>query len=277
MQSLRRLYRNIRFLLGADLQLAHNDLRDGLRCALRNQMQPPAEWFTNAKDSKRGQRCFLVGCGPSLNKVDLSRLAGEVVMGVNGTAMIEGLKLDYFVTVSNFFWKSHPEMIRNLKCQRFIPYFLQEELESDSPTAWLNTVADQEYRVLDVEKPWQFSFQPDRYVFLGGTVIFVCLQILYYLGFEEVVVLGLDHDYGIDPNSVPKSGQYVSSDKLGAHFTKNYYRKDEQVHIDIHGMERAYALAETAFRYDGRCVLNASPGTKLDIFEKVEYSTLFSR
>ncbi|WP_309398967.1 hypothetical protein [Cerasicoccus maritimus] len=271
MKSLRLLFKNLRYLAETDL----SKLSDGVRCSLRSEMHPPSSWLQQQHNSMRGKRCFLLGCGPSLNKVDLSKLKGEIVMGVNGVALIEGLKLDYFVTVSNFFWKSHPEALRGLTCQRFIPYFLREYLESDSPTVWLNTVADREYRLLDVEKPWQFSYLPDRYIFLGGTVIFVCLQILYYLGFDEVVILGLDHDYGLDLNKTGKRGKYVDSGSLSMHFRKDYYRKGEQVHIDMHGMERAYQLSEEAFRESGRRILNASPGTKLDTFQKVDYNTLF--
>ncbi|WPJ94701.1 hypothetical protein SH580_14800 [Coraliomargarita algicola] len=250
-------------------------LKDAVSCALRTQCLDPDEWFVGAKNSCRGERIFLLGCGPSLNKVDLSLLQGHKVMGVNGAALIDGLELDYFVSVSNFFWKSHVEEIQSLKCRRFIPYFLQQQLKSDAPTVWLNTVSDSEYAALDVEKPWKFSFQPQEHVFLGGTVIFVCLQILYYLGFEEVVILGLDHDYGIDPSSIPVEGTYVKSDQLHAHFTPGYYDSGQQVHIDIQGMERAYELSRAAFFADGRRILNASPGTKLKTFEQVNFNSLF--
>jgi len=250
-------------------------LESDLKCVLRNQFHEPDDWLLKAKNSHKGERCFLLGCGPSLNEVDLEKVKGETVMGVNGTALIEGLELNYFISVSNFFWKSHQEKLKQLKCRRFLPHFLKAHLDSDSPTLWFNAIADQEYKLLDVEKPWKFSYSPDKYVFLGGTVIFVCLQFLYYLGFSEVIVLGLDHDYGVDNDNVPKEGKVVDGDKLSAHFTKDYYRKGEQVHVDIHGMERAYELAKEAFDADGRRILNASPGTKLETFEKVEFDSLF--
>ena len=36
------------------------------------------------KDRHRGERCFILGNGPSLNDCDLTRLAGETTFGVNG-------------------------------------------------------------------------------------------------------------------------------------------------------------------------------------------------
>jgi hypothetical protein len=275
MSSWRRLLSNAKYLLNHSVKGDIRELRSASDCLFRTQFHETNEWFSGARDSCRGQRCFLLGCGPSLNAVDLSKLKGQKVMGVNGTALIDELDLDYFVTVSNFFWKSHQQELKELKCQRFIPHFLQENLQSDSPTVWMNSIDDRAYKYLNVEKPWKFSHHPEEFIFLGGTVIFVCLQILYYLGYEEVVVLGLDHDYGIDKANIPKSGQYVSSNSMSAHFKKDYYRKNEQVHIDLHGMERAYQLAQEAYSSDGRKVLNASPGTKLDTLEKVNYDSLF--
>lgn len=275
---LKLLTRNICYLSSHSLRTeadSSDRLKGAVACALRTQCHDVDQWFLDAKDSCKGQRVFLLGCGPSLNSVDLTKLEGQKVMGVNGTALISGLELDYFVSVSNFFWKSHEDELKALKCRRFIPHFLREYLESESPTVWLNTIADSEYSTLNVEKPWKFSLEPQRHIFLGGTVIFVCLQILYYLGYEEVIVLGLDHDYGIDRDAITKEGKFVDSDKLSAHFTKDYYRKGEQVHIDIHGMERAYELAQEAFEADGRRILNASPGTKLETFKKVEFDSLF--
>jgi hypothetical protein len=275
MTIIRRLLSNAKYLSIHSLKSDFGLLQEASNCNFRTQFHGADPWFSAARNSCSGERCFLLGCGPSLNAVDLGKLEGHKVMGVNGTALIDGLNLDYFVTVSNYFWKSHQKDLSDLECRRFIPYFLREFLESNSPTVWLNSIADKEYKILDVEKPWKFSYDPDRFIFLGGTVIFVCLQILYYLGYEEVVVLGLDHDYGIDKNDVPRAGKSVSSDSLKAHFKKDYYRKGEQVHIDLHGMERAYDLAEEAFRANGRRILNATPGTKLETFEKVEYGSLF--
>lgn len=271
----RKLYRNAQYIFKHDLADRMEMLRATQAGLLRNQLDFGDEWFLNAKDSRQGERCFLLGCGPSLNKVDLTQLKGHTVMGVNGAALIENLQLDYFVTVSNFFWASHQEQLKALSCRRFVPYFLKEHIDSDSPTVWLNTISASDHEMLEVPKPWKFSYSPERYVFLGGTVIFVCLQILYYLGFKEVVILGLDHDYGIAHNTVGKSGQYVDSGQLNAHFRKDYYRQGEQVHIDIHGMERAYSLAENAYQQSGRSILNASPGTKLEIFQKADFESLF--
>ena len=226
-------------------------------------------WLEKSKDLHKGERCFLLGCGPSLNQVDLSYLSNEIVMGVNGTYMLEEISLTYFVTVSYYFWKSHKENLKKLNCKRrFLPDYL-EELTSITPTSWLN------HSHVSSENSYKFSYEPHRKVYLGGSVIFVCLQLLLYLGFNEVIILGLDHDYGIDKKALSKTGNMIKSDELKAHFSSNYYRKGENVHIDLAVMERVYELSMKAFAAVGRKIYNASPGTKLATFPIRDYLSFF--
>ena len=233
-------------------------------------------WLSLAKDMHKGKRCFLLGCGPSINKIDLSRLEDEYTMGVNGIFLLDYIQLNYFVTVSHIFWKHYINELKSFKCdRRFIPSYLREFLESDSPTSWLTTIESDAYRRVEKQRPWFFSTQPDRYVTLGGTVIFVCLQILYHMGFSEVILLGIDHDYGIDEKKIDELGVMVNSEDIEAHFKKGYYPKGGKIHIDLKGSLRAYHLANEAYNLSGRKIINASPSTKLDIFPKVDYESLF--
>lgn len=233
------------------------------------------EWLHRNKDIHKGKRCFLLGTGPSLNNIDLSKIRNELTMGVNGTYLINDLNINYFISVSHVFWKHHIEGLKNFNCdRRFLPPYLNE-LDSDVPTSWLRVIEHDNYNKLLDSRPWFFSTEPDRYICLGGSVIFAGLQILYHLGFKTVILLGIDHDYGIDPKTLGPKGRIINGKDLHAHFTTDYYNQGGDVHIDIHSSERAYSLANEAFEADGRKILNATPGTKLDIFEKVNYETLF--
>ena len=234
-------------------------------------------WLLKNQNKYAGERCFLLGCGPSLKNTDLSLLKDEFVMGVNGTYLIEELSLDFFCSVSHVFWKDHVEGIRDIDCERlFLPYWLEESIQPQKTgVSWLNGIQHSDYKRFSSERPLEFSREASKSVFLGGSVIFVCLQILFQLGFEEVVLLGVDHDYGIDPKSMPQNGVVVDSKNLSTHFTDNYYPQDTQVHIDIHSSERAYSMAANAFSDVGRKVLNATPGTKLEVFPKINLEDCF--
>lgn len=231
-------------------------------------------WLRANRNLHAGERCYLLGCGPSLNRTDLTLLQDAPIMGVNGTYLLESVKLTYFASVSWVFWKHHTEGLKQFSCtRRFLPWHLTT-ISSDCPTSWINLVDRRHYCRLKTEHPWGFSPDPSRFVYGGGTVIYICLQILYHLGFSEIVLLGLDHDYGIAPHAIAPHGNHVPSETLSAHFREDYYKPGDQVHIDIHTMERAYAIARDIYAAAGRRIINATPGTKLEIFEKSSLENL---
>jgi len=48
-------------------------------------------WLTASRDRHEGQRCFLVGTGPSMKRIDCGLLKGEVVFAVNGAIYLDRL------------------------------------------------------------------------------------------------------------------------------------------------------------------------------------------
>jgi hypothetical protein len=256
------------------LQRLRNEIRQlqsETECLMRSVLnQDP--WLAQARDMHRGERCYLLGCGPSLKSVDLARLNDSVVMGVNGTYAADELQMTYYTVVSQIFWNQHVARIDALRCQRS---FLATYLDSSTvktPISPINLADHGTYQRLNVPHPWGFAQQPQSFLFGGGTVIYVCLQLLYYLGFQEVVLLGVDHNYeGYERKpKEKKEGTWVDSSTLRGHFLPNYYPEGVQVCIDLDTSESAYRIARHAFEADGRQVLNATAGTKLDVFELVD-------
>ncbi|RLC81723.1 MAG: hypothetical protein DRJ03_19835, partial [Chloroflexi bacterium] len=47
-----------------------------------------------------------------------------------------------------------------------------------------------------------FSFEPLKTLGIGYTNTYIMLQIMYYLGFTKLYIVGLDNDYGADPNQL---------------------------------------------------------------------------
>ena len=60
------------------------------------------------------------------------------------------------------------------------------------------------------------------------------------------------------------------------HFSVAYFGKGFRWQLpDLETSEVAYRMARKAYETDGRKVLDATIGGKLDIFEKVDYESLF--
>ena len=243
--------------------------------ALRVLSAPTDSWLVENKGIHRGERCFLLGAGPSLTKVDLSKLKGERVMALNGSVFLGEVEADYFLTVSTFFYKAHAEKIKKLQCRRMMPSFLKEALDSESPTTWFNTLSTDDLGQVTDEVPWGFSHNPSQFLVLGGTGMFACLQILLYLGFEEVILLGVDHDFGDAGVEAKKNKGWVSGDSAHKHFMPGYYRASEQIHLDVDAIENAFEVANREYLKCGMSILNASPGSKLEVYPQVDFDNLF--
>jgi hypothetical protein len=232
-------------------------------------------WLSQNRGIHKGERCFLLGAGPSLTKVDLSRLKGERVMALNGSVFSDGIQADYFLTVSTFFYKAHVERIKGLKCRRMMPSFLKEALDSDSPTTWFNSISTDDLGQVTDQVPWGFSHNPNHFLVLGGTGMFVCLQMLLYLGFEEVILLGVDHDFGDAGVEAKKNKGWVSGETSHKHFMPGYYRDSDKIHLDVDAIEHAFEVANREYLKCGKSILNASPGSKLEVYPMVDFENLF--
>jgi hypothetical protein len=100
------------------------------------------------------------------------------------------------------------------------------------------------------------------------------------MGFKEVVLLGIDHSYvnkNIDESyrSNERGFQYTTEQNDSSHFDKDYLPTNSEFHLDLFAMEKGYAMAKKIFEQDGRKIVNASPGSHLDVYEKVLFESLF--
>jgi hypothetical protein len=215
----------------------------------------------------RGQRCFILGNGPSLNKTDLRPLRDEITFGMNRIYLNfspMGFDTTYYVAINTLVIEQCAAEILQLRMPRFITWRARGWLAGDPEVIFLDT---------DYTGPEVFSPDLNGRVFEGSTVTFVALELAYYMGFQEVILIGVDHSFSTQgrPNVV-----VTSQGEDGDHFSPSYFGRGFRWQLpDLEASERAYRLARKAFEDDGRRVLDATEGGKLTVFPKVEYGSLF--
>jgi hypothetical protein len=132
---------------------------------------------------------------------------------------------------------------------------------------------DPEITLLPLGRFRRFSKNPVRSAMWdGATVTCVSLQLAYWMGFREVVLIGVDHNFREqgDPHQlIVNQGDDVN------HFDPTYFGKGARWQLpDYISSEYAYALARDAFERDGRRIIDATIGGQLDIFPKASYDQL---
>ncbi len=218
------------------------------------------------KDVHRGQRCFIIGNGPSLKNTDLSLLKEEFSFGMNRIYLMFpelGFSSTYFLSVNSLVIEQCAEDIRSLTIPKFLSWRSRGLIQPTKDMAFLHTT---------YTGP-KFAQDARRRLWEGATVTYVALQLAYHMGFEQVILIGVDHSFSAKgkPNST-----VVSQGDDQDHFNTSYFGKGFRWQLpDLETSERAYSMAREAYVQVGRQILDATIGGKLTVFPKVAYETLF--
>jgi len=220
------------------------------------------------RDQHRGQRCFIIGNGPSLRQMDLSLLKSEITFGLNRIYLLfpeMGFTTTYLVAVNDLVLEQCAVDIKKLEMPKFITWRARRWLTNDPHTIFVDT---------DYTGQENFATDAAGRVFEGFTVTYVALQLAYHMGFDEVILVGVDHNF---TTKGPANTAIISDGNDPNHFAADYFGKGFKWQLpDLEGSERAYHLAKDAYEKAGRSINNATIGGKLPIFPKVDYIGLFN-
>ena len=257
----------IRRFLTAPYWWWYNRARHQLAAWLSPRLSQSQRRMRAFKDCHKGKRCFIIGNGPSLKDMDLSPLQDEVTFGMNRIYLLFpelGFETTYYVSINTLVIEQCREDIQALSMPRFITWRGRKWLKDGPSLIFLDT---------DYTAPEAFSTEATGRIFEGSTVTYVALQIAYYMGFEEVILIGVDHSF---TTKGPPNVTVISTGDDQDHFAPHYFGKGFRWQLpDLEASERAYALAKEAFERDGRRVFDATAGGKLQVFPKVDFGGLF--
>ena len=224
------------------------------------------------RDKYRGSRCFVMGNGPSLLKCDLNLLESEVTIASNANYLIWD-QLTYvptFLTVEDtLVLEDRAAELRGLEgTTRIFPFDHEASFGPPSESlVYVNFLRN--YPGVP-----RFSYAFDRRCFWGGTVSFLNLQLAAFLGCKEIVLIGFDHSYKVPEDKI-RDNVIVSDEADVNHIHPDYFGPGYRWHDPhVHLMEQAYQHARSSLGEAGIRVLNATVGGKLEVFDRVPYTSL---
>jgi FkbM family methyltransferase len=221
--------------------------------------------FVKFKNVHCGERCVIIGNGASLNRMDLSFLQKEISFGLNRIYLIFDkwkFRPTYYVAVNPLVIGQSNENIRKLTAPKFLSDFGRKFFKESEDVFFVKNTED-----------WKFSKDPNLGLCEGWTVTYVAIQLAYYMGFKEVVLIGVDHDFQAcgSPNQ-----EVVSEGPDPNHFHPDYFGKGVRWHLpDLERSERSYRMAKEAFESEGRRILDGTVDGKLTVFPKIDYREHF--
>lgn len=218
------------------------------------------------KDRHPGGRCFVIGNGPSLNVADLERLKRETTFAANKIYLAfdqTDWRPSYYVVEDDHMIQQHQQEISKLNgFVKFVSDDWGSHFRRDNQTIIYPRT------LLDLKRFPRFSGNASRHVFCGYMVTYVSLQLAYFMGFKHVYLLGVDFDYSLGRKN---SDTIVHQDgDPSDHFTPAYFVPGEQRYApQVERAQRAMRCARRFYETNGRKILNATRGGKLEVFERV--------
>lgn len=213
------------------------------------------------------ERCIIIGNGPSLRKTDWSLIRDEFTFGLNRIYLAfgeMGFTTDVLVSVNVLVLEQcHDDLVAT-----GVPVFLSR--------AAADLVPSREDVVLLQPVPGpKFSRNPIwEGVWEGATVTYVAMQLAYWMGFSEVILIGVDHRF--EREGEPHT-EVISQGEDPDHFDPRYFGKGFRWQLpDLETSEIAYRLAGETFRADGRRIIDATAGGALTVFPKADLAEVLA-
>jgi hypothetical protein len=249
--------------------------------------------YKRLENKYQGNRCFVIGNGPSLNKQDLTKLADEYTFTCNLFYLhrqfniikpkfyfsIEPIKLNPF-----FLKKEFKELIKKLNLYAFknndakfffntqyIDYIIKNKLFSNKNQVNYFQFFSSRFN----EGKLDFT----KLEMSGSAAIYFMLFMAKFLGFKKIYLIGCDYDYD---NILLKTKRHfyeenlVSSpkdNKSNLILSKERYEYAKDLYIYLSKMDIIYK----DFKKHDIQVFNAGIGGMTDTFPRINYNSLFKK
>jgi hypothetical protein len=220
----------------------------------------------NLRNRHQGERCFIIGNGPSLTMNDLDKLEREVSFAANKIFLAfdntRWRPRYYVVEDDNMIQQHYQQILRIRGSVKFVNDRWKVLFRGDREVVWYP------WRSLSDDEFPKFSGNPLETVYCGYMVTYIGLQLAYFLGFSRVYLVGVDFNYSLiyrGQNSIEHSADHPHD-----HFTADYFKPGETRYLpQLDRAERAMRCAKNFYEAHGRRIWNATRGGRLEVFDRI--------
>lgn len=239
----------------------------------------------NLKDKHKGERCFIIGNGPSLKPDDLDKIKGEASFAVNNIGNVFGSttwRPTYFMSVDtvayHWYGKEYSEMQAGYR-------FLNVKLADLYCTVYDKVLY---FNVWGVQTENDFSEDITKGIYLGFGILYTVLQLAVYMGFSKIYLLGVDHRLRKEKTL---EGEIIENTDIQDHFydepeIDTFYEEAEKMCRLFYGdqnqnearsddLTENFKTAKRVCEHKGIEIFNATRGGYLEVFPRVDFDSLF--
>jgi hypothetical protein len=253
------------------------------------------------KNIYKGQRCFIIGNGPSLTKMDLSKLANEVVFTVNtimsNRNIYDTLNTDFHFVIDPFYFRQSVDLPEEKATIDLLKQINYEKKKPVCIVSYEGINAFKSYgldKTLDLAYIYQHinlteSYTPKinltRNIPTSQNVVQAAIFSAIYMGFKEIYLVGCDMTsifitYESNDNGETTISNDTHAYKFSDNEMKNLLKESNRLDNEymLHDYAKVFAIFKNIRKYaerNGIEIINATKGGGLDTYKRIDYDTLF--
>ena len=217
------------------------------------------------KDLHKGERCFILATGPSLNDLspsNINKLKGEVLFGVNSlykSDIMKKLRPKYYSLFDNLYWAQESKAFKEIndKFGDLAPIFITDYRAKP----FIEELGIEKQAIYTYSKKFPVNIMHsdiDRNMYISMNVVAGTILAAIYMGFKEIYLLGCDYNSFLALNS----GHCYNDEDEQQYYTENlgFYLKYYHLTTKFH-----YLIAKHA-KQNNIQVINITSGSLLDAY-----------
>ena len=224
-------------------------------------------YLKSVKDIHKGERCFIVGNGPSLTPEDLDKLKGETTFSSNRIYSIfpsTSWRPTYYAAFDESVAAAEgvADGINSIDCEmKFVRRqgYYKAFRPIKQPVCYVKTYYSRKY----LDNP-QFSTDASKGIYTIGSVTYAMIQLAVHMGFKEIYLIGMDNRYAF---SILRDGTIVENKNVTSHFAADTKQKAHPA--ATWEMDVGFEYAKKVSKENGFRIFNATRGGFLEAFERV--------
>lgn len=244
----------------------------GRRFLFRKKVRYYSRKLKPLKNSEKGNRCFIIGNGPSLTIKDLECLKNEHCFATNRIWQIfqkTTWRPTYYCAqdevLLDYMWGEFEKEINQCEKIFLSGYVLRKGKKKYTSNTYLFYV---NIGPFENDIP-PFSENIYKQIFEGYTVLYACIQIAVYMGYKEIYLLGVDHSY-FHIGDKETDGKRSYAEGLEVDMTKLNPPQ-------LNKSQKAYEKAAQYCREHQITIKNLTRGGKLEVFERANFDEVLQK
>lgn len=241
---------------------------------------PDHFYLKTLKGIHEGKRCFIIGNGPSLRAADLDMLQGEYTFAANRIFKIfdqTDWRPTYYLSVDDKVLQEVQDELANYDLgHMFLRY---GKTSINGPTNKITKIFIEDF-IFSSKHPG--AYNPTKYIsedishhFCDGiTVTFESIQLAIFMGFKEIYLLGIDHNYS---RVYDLLGKVQIDTTVEDYFDHRKFDLKTGYPFALATCTYAYTIAREYCDNHGIKIRNATRGGKLEVFERVDFDELMEQ